>query len=525
MIDGAEYLFLYVFTGGGRKIIRAEVSLDLGETWELATLRQTEKPTEFGMYWCWVFWEFEVEVSKIRNAPELWCRAWDESQNTQPQTLTWNLMGMMNNCYFKVRVHPGKSDMCFEQPTQPGAMKGGWMVGEDGGPRENMWAKPVPGAARSAAAAPAAAPVAASTDASGLPAYTMEEVEKHNSAEDCWFVVDGLVYDSTKYNDTHPGGASSILLNAGEDASEEFNSIHSKKAKGLLKDWLIGKVAGGSGDAAPSAEPVAPSTPGLTQLTTLGSKKVKLPLAVKTQISPDTVILRFSLPSAEHQLGLPCGQHFFVYAKDAEGKLVIRAYTPITADNVKGYVDLLIKVYRPCDQFPKGGQMSQVLDKLSIGDSIEVKGPIGHFHYLGRGQYTKDHVPGTCTELSMIAGGTGITPMWQIASQILADPEDKTQVKLVFANRHEEDILLWKELEELASKHSNFSVHYTLSGRKPADWKYSTGRINEAMLKEHIFPASDTTLALLCGPQGMIDVAAKPNLTKMGYKESTFVEF
>jgi nitrate reductase (NAD(P)H) len=358
-------------------------------------------------------------------------------------------------------------------------------------------------------------------DVGDLPVFSMEEVAKHNDAKSCWFVVDGLVYDSTKYNDTHPGGASSILLNAGEDASEEFNSIHSAKAKGLLKDWLIGKLAG-----AAVAEPVAPATPPLASLTTLEKKgKVRLPLAEKTQISPDTVILRFSLPSPEHTLGLPCGQHFFVYAKDAAGKLVIRAYTPITADNVKGYVDLLIKVYRPSQDFPEGGIMSQVMDKLAIGDSIEVKGPIGHFHYLGRGKYTKDNAPGTCTCLSMIAGGTGITPMWQIASQILADPEDKTQVKLLFANRNEEDILLCKELDGHAQKHSNFTVHYTLSGRTPAEWKYSTGRINEAMLREHVFPASDTTLALLCGPQGMIDVAAKPNLTKMGYKDSTFVEF
>jgi hypothetical protein len=36
------------------------------------------------------------------------------------------------------------------------------------------------------------------------------------------------VYDVTSYLDDHPGGAESILLNTGVDASEEFNSIHSQ---------------------------------------------------------------------------------------------------------------------------------------------------------------------------------------------------------------------------------------------------------------------------------------------------------
>lgn len=32
--------------------------------------------------------------------------------------------------------------------------------------------------------------------------------------------------------------------------------------------------------------------------------------------------------------------------------------------------------------------MSQHLDSLSLGDTIEVKGPVGHFVYDGRGAYT-----------------------------------------------------------------------------------------------------------------------------------------
>jgi NAD(P)H-flavin reductase len=38
-------------------------------------------------------------------------------------------------------------------------------------------------------------------------------------------------------------------------------------------------------------------------------------------------------------------------------------------------------------------------------------------------------------QIGMVAGGTGITPMLQIASAILKDPKDNTKIKLLFANQ------------------------------------------------------------------------------------------
>lgn len=49
-----------------------------------------------------------------------------------------------------------------------------------------------------------------------------------------------------------------------------------------------------------------------------------------------------------------------------------------------GSFELLIKVYRQCTQFPKGGEMSQYLDSLSVNDEITVTFPFGRLNYEGK---------------------------------------------------------------------------------------------------------------------------------------------
>jgi len=58
--------------------------------------------------------------------------------------------------------------------------------------------------------------------------YTLNEVAKHNTEQDCWVVINGRVLNATSFLPDHPGGKRSILLYAGKDASEEFNMLHEK---------------------------------------------------------------------------------------------------------------------------------------------------------------------------------------------------------------------------------------------------------------------------------------------------------
>ncbi|VDK81599.1 unnamed protein product [Litomosoides sigmodontis] len=266
-------------------------------------------------------------------------------------------------------------------------------------------------------------------------------------------------------------------------------------------------------------------------LITLVDPEATYPLALiqKEIINHDTRRFRFKLPSNEHILGLPIGQHIHLSAK-VNGKLVVRPYTPISSDDDKGYVDLMVKIYfkNVNPKFPDGGKMTQFLEEMKTGETINFRGPSGLIVYEGNGHFvvkeTKKAEPKrrVYKNVGMIAGGSGITPMLQIISAIMKCPEDHTKVSLIFANKDETDILLRDELDRLAAKHSEkFRVWYTVDQAKPG-WTYSTGFVDAEMIQKHLpGPGNDShTVILMCGPPPMIKFACTPSLDKLGYPES-----
>ena len=116
----------------------------------------------------------------------------------------------------------------------------------------------------------------------------------------------------------------------------------------------------------------------------------------------------------------------------------------------KGHMDLLIKVYMPSSDFPLGGKMSQYIENLKIGETLDFTGPKGRLEYKGCGSFKIDGIKKSdptreshVTEIGMIAGGSGITPMWQIIQDVFQNCQnDKTKIHLLFANKTEGDILL-----------------------------------------------------------------------------------
>jgi len=77
--------------------------------------------------------------------------------------------------------------------------------------------------------------------------FTLDDVAKHASQNDCWMAIEGNVYNVTDFVSTHPGGEA-ILQGCGKDATGIFNtrpndgSSHSGRARTMLEKYLVGSL-------------------------------------------------------------------------------------------------------------------------------------------------------------------------------------------------------------------------------------------------------------------------------------------
>ncbi|GKZ22529.1 hypothetical protein AbraIFM66951_006487 [Aspergillus brasiliensis] len=467
--------------------------------------------------------------------------------------------------------------------------------------------------------------------------FTLEQVQKHNTADDLWIVLHNkgqslnylalqnleltidTVYNITKYIEDHPGGKEVLIEVAGTDATEAFEEIgHSDEAREQLEPYFVGDLP--SEEQTEAVEIYRPTFEQVSQSAAIDVKKtswgfilrtasklglggligtaivtaynrgmtpsqalqivhsalsfIQLPrgtgndgsshfwlgagissivqfsatvglglwastkldvqqefthyaphrpskpahlmrlpkttatisrpkpldprqwrpftMTQKTEIAPHVYHIVFALPNPDDILGLPTGQHIALRAT-INGTSVARSYTPVSNNKDRGRIELLVKVY------PQGA-MTQHLAQMKVGDTIEIRGPKGAMQYSPR--YAK--------HIGMIAGGTGITPMYQLIRAICEDPTDTdTRVSLLYANNTEEDILLRAELDNFARDHPDrFQVHYVLS--KPGDdWTGYRGFVTAELIQRHLPIAGPDSKMLLCGPPPMVGAMKK----------------
>jgi len=202
--------------------------------------------------------------------------------------------------------------------------------------------------------------------------------------------------------------------------------------------------------------------------------------------SHDTKRIRFSLWSRHEQFGLQTAGAISIRKppstwKDQE-KPEMRPYTPVIVNDDEGWVELLVKVY-------PNGVLSSYLTGLKVGDYLEIKGPIPKMKIT----------PNLRKNFTMIAGGTGVTPMYQILNKVLEFPEDKTDVTLIISQKTNKDMLLQKEFETIAKKHPDrVHLNVVVSDKQ--------GHINREHL-EKMMPCTDGSK---CGKDGMIFVCGPP---------------
>ncbi|KAI8082163.1 hypothetical protein BDF21DRAFT_438137 [Thamnidium elegans] len=210
-----------------------------------------------------------------------------------------------------------------------------------------------------------------------------------------------------------------------------------------------------------------------------------LKLLKKEQISPDSYRLRISTKQQSKQFPVPS----CLYIKD-DTIQVMRPYTPVNADPYKdGFIDLVVKKYQD-------GSVSRTLSGFEPNDEVHVRGPMTEEY---------EYKENSLDEVGMIAGGTGIAPMYQIISKILENPNDKnTRIWLVYGNKTEQDILLRSELDQLQQKYGDrFKVQYIVEqGNNALPKGYITQSAIQSMMDKDI----KRRKVFVCGPSKMMEL-------------------
>lgn len=172
------------------------------------------------------------------------------------------------------------------------------------------------------------------------------------------------------------------------------------------------------------------------------------------------------------------------YKAPDQEKPTIRPYTPVSDEGDKGHMDLLVKVY------PQGN-MSKHLHSLKPGQTLDIKGPIPKYPWS---ENKHNHI-------ALIAGGTGITPMYQLVRQIFNNPNDNTKVSLIFGNKTEGDILLREEFQKIEKKYPDRFKAYYMLDTPPRGWSGGSGFITKELLSEVLpDPKQENIKVFVCGP-------------------------
>ncbi|KAK7603504.1 hypothetical protein V9T40_003503 [Parthenolecanium corni] len=190
----------------------------------------------------------------------------------------------------------------------------------------------------------------------------------------------------------------------------------------------------------------------------------------------------------------------------------VRSYTPISfiishpeIRLSSSIVHFLVKEY-------KIGSLSRRLCSLKRDDHVEMSRPVGSFNCKALDKRLN---------LILIAAGTGLTPFTSLIAWALKN--SKLNVKLVFFNKTEEDIIWKNEFDTLSSDESRFEVTYILSNPSP-NWKGLTGLVSALIIKPILIQPVEENFVCICGPNLFTELCVSI-IKDIGYSENDFHRF
>jgi ferredoxin-NADP reductase len=201
--------------------------------------------------------------------------------------------------------------------------------------------------------------------------------------------------------------------------------------------------------------------------------------------------------------GHRAGQHVDVRLTAEDGYQAQRSYSIASAPE-DGRLAITVEV------LPDGEVSSYLVGELRVGDTLELRGPIGGYFV-----WDSDR----SEPLLLVGGGSGVVPLMSMIRHRRATGST-VPTKLLFSSRSWEDVIYREELERLASTGEGLTVIHTLTRMQPDGWTGYARRVDEAMLSEVGWPASEMPASFVCGPTPFVEAVASA-LVGLGHPAPT----
>lgn len=209
----------------------------------------------------------------------------------------------------------------------------------------------------------------------------------------------------------------------------------------------------------------------------------------------DAVSIVFKNPSFFKRIKYKPGQ-FLTLKLLINNKIENRAYSLSSSPWVDKFLRITVK------KVEDGLVSNFICNELKEGQKVPIEKPMGNFFVLPDQRQQKHYV--------MLAGGSGITPIYSILQSILKK-ETKSTITLIYANHNEASIIFKKELEAIVKVYPNkINIHHLVDFKSSNDkgLKYYNKRFDASLLDsimkedELSYNRSDF---LLCGPKGFME--------------------
>jgi ring-1,2-phenylacetyl-CoA epoxidase subunit PaaE len=228
-----------------------------------------------------------------------------------------------------------------------------------------------------------------------------------------------------------------------------------------------------------------------------------LRVAAIDELTDDAVALTFEVPpDLASEFAFAHGQHLNIRGGDD----VRRSYS-ICAPPSSGRLRIGVK------RLPGGAFSEGVVDRLRVGDSLDVMTPAGRFTSTLDATARRTYVA--------IAAGSGITPVLSIVAAVL-EGEPGSSVMLIYANRTHRSVMFLDEVHDLKDRFpSRLQIVHVLS-RETQDVELFSGRLDGDRLTRilaALLPPSEVDEWFLCGPQQMV-VDLRSALSALGVASS-----